>query len=1516
MSRHLILPFSGLFSTRKRSRNRRPGKACNQRAVRFTLESLEQRQLLAWGVPSSLPYGYTPALIRHAYGFDQITFSNGVKGDGSGETIAIVGAYDDPKLVDTTSPTFSSSDLAMFDAAMGLANPPSFIKYGETGSISSLPAPDMTGAYASTAIDDVEWAHAIAPNANIALVEASSGSNADLLATVRTASSLPGVSVVAMSLNLKDPVSGNFQEFSGETADDPYFTTPAGHAGVSFVAASGNNIVSMYPAASPNVLAVGGTTLQMTSGGTWTSETGWNVGSDGALGTKYYSLSSGGGFSPYETIPSYQVGVHNTNLRTTPDVSYDADPVTGFAVYDSYDDGAKTPWIENGGTGFGAAQWAALVAIVDQGLAIANVQPLSSAMLLPAIYGLPASDFHDITANTASDGGNSAFPGYDYLTGRGSPIANNIVADLVNSGTLAVSPAAVSPVAGQPFTGTVATFTVADPANSTNSFTAAINWGDGQSSGGTITYNSATKTYAVAGTHTYTAGGGFTITITVQNGSMGSAVGTDPIAVKFPIPTLTSTSPNQVAQGYSGALTLAVTGTGFYAQSVVDWNGAALPTTYVSATQITATVPASDFASAGYQNVTVLNPAPGGGRSNSLPFAVDYPTPTLTSIAPNQIAEGYSGPLTLTVTGAHFYPQSVIDWNGSALATTYVSAGTLTATIPASDFITPGNEQITVTNPAPCTAGSNSATFAVNYPTPTLTSIGPNQVTVGYSGPLTLTVIGAQFYPQSVIKWNGTALPTTYVSAGALTATIPASDFVSLGSFPITVTNPAPGGGSSSSQTFRVIPNPTPVLTSISSNEVGADDPAAWYLAVAGTNFVPGSVIYWNSTPLATNYKSSTALSTYIPASDLSAAGTFAISVFSPSPGGGFSSSAAFHVITGTQSYYDSASGSYYLLQTSGELDRYSAGAKTVVDANVVTSFAVVPTGSATFSKLYALEPNPPDSTNGPELIQWTSTGGRQAFDSNDVLSYALNPSGTVLYDLDGNYPGDTNGGELMQYTVGGGWSGIDNNDVLSFALNPSGTVLYYIDGNTPGWPNGGRLVQNTVGVGPITLDSNDVLSFALNPSGTVLYDLEGNYPASTNGGRLVQYTVGGGWSLIDNNDVLSFAMNPSGTVLYYIDGNTPGWPNGGRLMQYAVGGGYTTLDSNDVLSFAMNPSGTVIYDLQGNWTGNYEGPELVQYTVGGGFSLIDSNDVLSFAMAPNGATLYALEGYYSGDTSGGRLVQYSAQGGITAIDTNNVSSFAMTPSGQTLYALDSATAHLEQYHAGNPTPVLFDGNSVVSFAMAPNGATVYDLRANGNLVQFTTGAAPIVLDNNGTGSFAMAPNGVTLYDLEFNGYLYEYVAWSGFSSLDKTGTRSFAMAPSGETYYELNYNGNLWEYTVGDQPLLLDSNIVVSFAMAPSGMTLYDIEGYYGNRLVQYSAWVGWTLLDGASIQSFAMSPSGTTVFALESYGSRLVKYQVGIGWSLVTAPIQSWAVAPGLYGPDTIYVAGANGIVYEYAM
>ena len=314
---------------------------------RLRLEALESRLLLSLSVaghavpdyvayvaPNSLapmstagPTGYTPAQIRASYGFDKITFNNGtVAGDGSGTTIAIVDAYDDPKI---------ANDLQQFDLQFGLPDPV-LTKVNENGG-TSLPA--ANAGWISEIALDVEWAHAIAPKANILLVEAASDSMSDLLTAVDYARHATGVVAVSMSWG------GG--EFSGEASYDSYFTTPSGHTGVTFVTSSGDSgAPTSYPAASSDVLSVGGTTLNLSQGG-YGSESGWS--------------GSGGGISAYELQPSYQKGVvsQSTSYRTNPDVAYDSNPNTGFPVYDSYNNPVASPWSQFGGTSDAAPQWAA-----------------------------------------------------------------------------------------------------------------------------------------------------------------------------------------------------------------------------------------------------------------------------------------------------------------------------------------------------------------------------------------------------------------------------------------------------------------------------------------------------------------------------------------------------------------------------------------------------------------------------------------------------------------------------------------------------------------------------------------------------------------------------------------------------------------------------------------------------------------------------------------------------------------------------------------------------------------------------------------------------------------------------------------------------------------------------------------------------------------------------------------------------------------------------------------------------
>jgi subtilase family serine protease len=387
--RSVIRLAQSLFAPRPASRN--GSKQTLQ------LEELELRTLLSVAAPgvaltpliAAAAAPYTPAQIRHAYGFDKLSY------DGSGQTIAIVDAFDDPNVL---------ADLRTFDRTFGLANPPSFIKATPEG------APKSDPVWAGEISLDVQWAHAVAPQANILLVEAASSSLTDLMNAVRYARSQPGVVVVS--------ISWGASEWSGETAFDSIFTTPPGHVGVAFTASAGDSgAQTEYPAVSPDVLAVGGTRLTLTTANVYVGETAWRDG--------------GGGRSLYEGEPSYQRAFQGSGKRTSPDVAYNADPNTGYYVYDNVPDSdGAVGWFAYGGTSAGAPQWAGLIALADQGRAAAGFGSLTN--VAAAVYALPTADFHDIVSGS---NGFSAAPGYDLATGRGSPRADLIIPALVASGS-------------------------------------------------------------------------------------------------------------------------------------------------------------------------------------------------------------------------------------------------------------------------------------------------------------------------------------------------------------------------------------------------------------------------------------------------------------------------------------------------------------------------------------------------------------------------------------------------------------------------------------------------------------------------------------------------------------------------------------------------------------------------------------------------------------------------------------------------------------------------------------------------------------------------------------------------------------------------------------------------------------------------------------------------------------------------------------------------------------------------
>ncbi|MGD0622737.1 MAG: S53 family peptidase, partial [Thermacetogeniaceae bacterium] len=340
--------------------------------------------------------GYTPAQIRHAYGIDQLS------NNGAGQTIAIIVAYGSPTI---------QKDLAAFDTENNLPAANLTIAYPK-GSPSS-----NDKSWAEETSLDVEWVHALAPKASILLVVAKSDSGIDLFSAVQSANA-QSPQIVSMSWG--------GSEFSGESS---YDTTYFSHSGTLYLTASGDSGAgAQYPAASPNVIAVGGTSLPYDANGNPepAEETAWS--------------DSGGGISSSEAQPSWQTNFGITgSYRSVPDVAFDADPNTGVNVY--FDDSTfrgTAGWLTIGGTSLSVQCWAAIMALADQNSRMTNTSQALYRLAGSKSNFNPDGAYRDIT--TGSNGGYSAGVGYDLVTGLGSPVANVLVPDLTANPKISVSP--------------------------------------------------------------------------------------------------------------------------------------------------------------------------------------------------------------------------------------------------------------------------------------------------------------------------------------------------------------------------------------------------------------------------------------------------------------------------------------------------------------------------------------------------------------------------------------------------------------------------------------------------------------------------------------------------------------------------------------------------------------------------------------------------------------------------------------------------------------------------------------------------------------------------------------------------------------------------------------------------------------------------------------------------------------------------------------------------------------------
>ena len=377
---------------------------------------------------------YTPAQIRAAYGLPVLPAAGAALSAaaaaalGAGQTIYLVDAYDHPNaLVDLNrfSAKFglpACTNVALTaTSALPLSKASSTsctfsVAYTSSKGVLQTAAPAYNTDWIAEIALDVQWAHAIAPLARIVLIETTDANSNSLLGGIALANKM-GAGVVSMSFGAP--------EGSWVTANDASFNA----AGMSYVAAAGDGgAQALWPAVSPKVLAVGGTSLQWN--GSTRHESAW--------------ASSGGGVSLYETLPVWQSGTvvpgaGAAKRRTVSDVAFNANPTTGQYVALTSKGSLVTNWNAYGGTSIGAPQWAGLVAVANARRVAAAKALLGDVhtTLYKTIAGSAsayAADFLDIV--DGSDGSCATCAtakGYDTVTGWGSPNAAALLNALVSN---------------------------------------------------------------------------------------------------------------------------------------------------------------------------------------------------------------------------------------------------------------------------------------------------------------------------------------------------------------------------------------------------------------------------------------------------------------------------------------------------------------------------------------------------------------------------------------------------------------------------------------------------------------------------------------------------------------------------------------------------------------------------------------------------------------------------------------------------------------------------------------------------------------------------------------------------------------------------------------------------------------------------------------------------------------------------------------------------------------------------
>ena len=613
---------------------------------------------------SSVVATYSPAQIRAAYDLPALPAAGTALTPaqaaqlGAGQTIYIVDAMHNPN---------AAAELAIFNQKFGLpgcttktiatnaalplpAAPASgcelSIVYSTPSNTMTATAPAYNSGWAMEIALDVQWAHATAPLARIVLIEAPDASINSLLGAVRLAN-LMGPGVVSMSFGAAE---GNWT-----ASVDSAFTGK----NMSYLAATGDSGSGVsWPSVSPNVLAVGGTTLSYSGSGA-RSEAAWS--------------GTGGGISAYTALPNYQTvnvpGLTNLLRRNVADVAFNADPATGQYTAVMAQGSSTASWLSIGGTSLSTPQWAGLVAIANASRALQakTALGLPHGILYGQIATVPgtfASSFADITRG--SNGTCSvctAKVGYDPLGGLGTPNVKSLLASL--SGTQiapaapVVAPASISGTAGKPLSFTVSASAanplgytmLGAPAGMGIAATGVVSWAAPVAGTYAVTMVAKDAVSGLSGQGVYTIAIAPVAPPVVAAGAITGKAGT---ALAFNV---SVSAANPVSYALAGA----PAGMAISSAGLVSW---AAPVAGTYAVTVTATDSKTGLSGKGVYTVAIAAPLPPvvtvAGVSGKPGVALSF---TATTVAPNPVTYSLAGaPSGMSVNAA-----GIVSWASPVL---------------------------------------------------------------------------------------------------------------------------------------------------------------------------------------------------------------------------------------------------------------------------------------------------------------------------------------------------------------------------------------------------------------------------------------------------------------------------------------------------------------------------------------------------------------------------------------------------------------------------------------------------------------------------------------------------------------------------------------------------------------------------------------------------------------------------------------------------------------------------------